>query len=101
MDTTIAVIWWIGLIGALILTLIAIKLILLIVQTEREILQLAQTTLPAARGIATNTALVSQLETTNGVAGRILTVVRALESGSASIQEKLRALGRTLAQRRI
>lgn len=100
METSIIVIWSIALIGALILTAVAIKLVLLIVRTERDILRLAQRTLPAARGIASNTALISQLEATKGVAGKILSAAIAIEQGAASIEQKLRSVARGLAERR-
>lgn len=100
METAILVVWWIALILALILTLWILKLVILIVRTERDILKLAGTTLPAAEGIANNTALISKLEATKGVAGRILHAAIAIESGSASIDEKLRSVGSALAERR-
>lgn len=101
MDTSIIVIWWIALIGALVLTLVVVKLVLLVVRTERDILRLAERTLPAAQGIANNTALISKLELTKGVAGRILTAAIAIDSGSASIEQKLRSVGRALAEKRL
>src|SRR5919202_690564 len=100
METAIIVVWWIALVVALILTLIVLKLVVLIVRTERNILQLAQITLPAARGIADNTALISKLDATKGVAGKILSAAIAIESGSASIEQKLRSTARALAERR-
>ena len=100
METAIVVIWWVALIVALVMTLVVLKLVFLVVRTEKEILQLAHRTLPAARGIASNTALISQLEATKGVAGRILSAAIAIESGSASIEQKLRSVGRALAERR-
>ena len=50
MESSIIAVWWVALIGALFLTLIVVKLVLLVVRTEREILRLAERTLPAARG---------------------------------------------------
>lgn len=101
METSIIVVWWIALIGALIFTLVVVKLVLLVVRTERDILRLALKTLPAAQGIANNTALIGKLETTKGVAGRILSIAIAIEAGSASIEQKLRSVGRGLAERRL
>ncbi|MFN2454321.1 MAG: hypothetical protein ABR577_08885 [Pyrinomonadaceae bacterium] len=100
METAIIVIWASTLIVALILTIVILKLVFLIVRTEKEILQLTQITLPAARGIARNTALISKLDMTKGVAGKILSAAAAIESGSASIAQKLRAVGRTLTEGR-
>ncbi len=100
MDTAIIVVWSATLVIALILTLVILKLVFLIVRTERDILQLAATTLTAAQGIVRNTALISQLETTKGVAGKILAVAGAIDAGSASIEQKLRSVGSALAGRR-
>lgn len=100
METAIIVVWWGALIVALILTLVILKLVVLIVRTEREILQLAHTTLTAARGIEANTALIAKLETTKGVAGRILSVAVAIAAGTASVKQKLSAVGQALTGRR-
>ena len=100
METAIIIVWWLALIVALILTAWILKLVILIVRTERDILKLAHITLPAARGIAANTALISKLEETKGVAGKILQAATAIEAGSASVAGKLRAVGRALAERR-
>jgi hypothetical protein len=100
MDTAIIIVWWVALVVALLLTLWILKLVILIVRTEREILQLAHITLPAAQGIASNTALISRLEATKGVAGKILSASIAIEAGAASIAQKLRSVGRALAEGR-
>ncbi|MCA1632492.1 MAG: hypothetical protein LC785_02440 [Acidobacteria bacterium] len=96
MDTAIIVVWWATLLVALVLTAVILKLVFLIVRTERDILQLASTTLAAAQGIVRNTALISELETTRGVAGKILSVAGAIDAGSASIEGKLRSVGGAL-----
>ncbi len=96
METAIIIVWSATLIVALILTLFILKLVFLIVRTEQDILQLASTTLTAAQGIVRNTALISQLETTKGVAGKILSVAGAIDTGSASIEQKLRSVGAAL-----
>ncbi len=96
MDTAIIVVWSATLVIALILTLVILKLVFLIVRTERDILQLASTTLTAAQGIVRNTALIEGLETTKGVAGKILAVAGAIDAGSASIEGKLRSVGAAL-----
>ncbi len=101
MDTAIIIVWAATLIIALILTFVILKLVFLIVRTERDILQLAHTTLTAAQGIVRNTALIQQLETTKGVAGKILAVAGAIDAGSASIEQKLRSVGAALAGRRL
>ncbi len=100
METAIIVIWSATLVIALALTLWILKLVELIVRTEQDILNLAKTTLTAAQGIERNTALISKLEATKGVAGKLLAAAAAIESGSASIGNKLRSVGRTLTGRR-
>lgn len=97
METAIIVVWWATLFVALILTLVILKLVVLIVRTERDILQLAHITLTAARGIEANTALISKLEATEGVAGRILGAAVAIEAGTSSVEKKLRAVWQGLA----
>ena len=97
METAITVVWSAALVVALVLTLVILKLVVLIVRTERDILQLAHTTLGAARGIGANTALISKLETTEGVAGRILGAAAAIEGGTSAVEQKLRAVGQALA----
>ncbi len=99
METAIIIVWSITLVVALILTLWILKLVELIVRTEQDILNLATTTLTAAQGIKNNTALISGLEATKGVAGKILGVAIAIESVSASIKQKLASVGRALTER--
>ncbi len=50
METAIIVVWSATLVIALILTLVILKLVFLILRTERDIIQLAHITLPAAQG---------------------------------------------------
>ncbi len=99
METAIIVVWSATLVIALILTLVILKLVFLILRTERDIIQLALVTLPAAQGIERNTALIAKLETTKSVAGKILSVAIAIEAGSKSIAEKLSSVGRALAEK--
>lgn len=100
MDTAIIIVWWATLIIAFVLTVVILKLVILIVRTERDILKLATTTLAGAQGIVRNTALISQLENTRTVAGKILGVAGAIDARSASIEQKLRSVGATLRGRR-
>lgn len=101
MESAIIVVWWTALITALILTLIILKLVFLIVRVEREILELAHITLPAARGIVKNTALISGLKTTEGVAGKILAAAGEIHASTASIKDKLRSVADALTGRSI
>ncbi len=99
METAIIVVWSATLIIALLLTLWILKLVFMIVRTEQDILNLAQTTLTAAQGIERNTALIQGLEATKGVAGKILGAATAIEAGSASIKQKLSSVGHALTER--
>ncbi len=99
MEIAIIIVWIITLIAALALTLWILKLVEIIVRTEQDILSLARTTLAAAKGIRNNTALISGLEATKGVAGNILAVAVAIESASASIKRKLASVGQALTER--
>ena len=97
METAIIVVWSVALVVALVLTLWILKVVVLIVRTGREIVQSAHITLPAARGIEANTALISKLEATKTVAGKILGAADAIEAGTASVEGKLRSVGQALA----
>lgn len=99
METAIIIIWALTLIVALILTLWILKLVFLIVRTERDIIKLAATTLEASRGIARNTALIEGLEATKGVAGKILKAAMAIEAGASSIKQKLSGVEKQLKSR--
>ena len=99
METAIIVVWIITLVTALVLTAWILKLVEIIVRTEQDILSLARTTLEAAKGIQNNTALISGLEATKGVAASILSVALAIESVSTSIKTKLASVGGALAER--
>lgn len=99
METAIIIVWSVTLVIALALTLWILKLVFLIVRTERDIIKLATTTLEASQGIERNTALISGLEATEGVAGKILSAAIAIESASASVKQKLSSVGRALTER--
>lgn len=96
MENAIIVVWWVALVLALILTLVILKLVFLIVRVEREILELAHITLPAARGIERNTALIAGLKTTEGVAGKILAAAVEIHTSTSSIRDKLRSVAGAL-----
>ncbi|MCA1623928.1 MAG: hypothetical protein LC768_12690 [Acidobacteria bacterium] len=99
METAIIIVWSATLVVALILTLWILKLVFLIVRTEKDIIKLAMTTLTASHGIERNTALISGLEATKGVAGKILNTAMAIEAGSSSIKQKLQGVEKALRER--
>ncbi len=99
METAIIIVWSVTLVVALVLTLWILKLVFMIVRTEKDIISLAQTTLTASHGIERNTALISGLEATKGVAGKILNAALAIEAGSSSIKGKLQGVEKALRER--
>lgn len=88
MRTAILVVWWIGLLGALVPTLVILKQSFLVIGALQDILRLARLTAGAARGIAANTTAVPALE---GV-GELLRPV------DASLGAVAAALGRVAAR---
>ena len=82
MNTTIEVIWWIGLLGALPPTLIIVKEVVLLLRVLTDIHTLGVYTRNAARGIAGNVAVAPQLsaaaEASERVGQRIDAIVKKL-----------------------
>lgn len=95
MDAVI-VVWWVALIGALVLTVIAIAEIVRIVHHAREIDRLAKTALPAAERIAANTAVLTELAGVRRSVERIGAAIETLDRGAAAIEGRVAALGRAL-----
>ena len=85
MRLAIEVVWWIGLLGALVPTLVILKEAFLVVGTLRRILFLAESTHVAAQGIAAHVAPASQLQ---GVAE----MVQRLDGDVGDITRGLRKL---------
>lgn len=92
METAILVIWWIGLLGALALTVVAVAEVVRVVHHAMEIKRLAREVLPAAGGIAANTALIADLEGVTRTGGRLLGAVETLGRTAASIESHAGAL---------
>ena len=84
---------------ALVPTLVVVVIILRIIVIAGAILQLARKTLPAAGGIAANTAAIANLEATKGVAGRILVTAQAIDGVAGTIAGKLRAVASAVERR--
>jgi hypothetical protein len=61
MEIAIQLVWWIGLVGALIPTLIILKEVALVLRTLGEIHRLARLTGEAAHGVARNVSVVPSL----------------------------------------
>ena len=91
-DRAIQVMWWIGLIGALIATLAILKEVALVLRALRDIQRLAGITREAARGVAANLAAGSRLAGTEDPARELGEAAAALASAVAALEQKLDAL---------
>ena len=89
MRTAILVVWWIGLVGALIPTLVILKQAFLVVRTLRSILQLAEHTRTAAQGIAANVISVNAL-------GALDDYVRPIPEALGAVSVPLRSVAQQL-----
>lgn len=92
MNRAVLIAWWIGLIGALIATLVILKEVSLVLRTLRDINNLAETTRDAARGIAENVATVSRLADAAEPLDQLDVVTESLSSSAISIEQKLAKL---------
>lgn len=97
MEIAIVAVWWIALLGALVLTAIAVLEIVRVVHHAREIDRLARVALPAAVGIVENTAIIAALEGVVPVVGRLAAGSGALAETSASIARRVATVRRALA----
>lgn len=92
METAIQIVWWIGLLGALVATLVILKEVALVVRALRDIHRLAEFTRDAAHGVATNVAAASRLERVAEPAGTLQEATGSLAATAASIERRLEAL---------
>lgn len=86
---SVAVVWWISLFVALILTLVAWVLLNRLVQMAKRIEDHAKRTVPAAVNIVNHTASIRLLQTTKSVAGEILSAAKSIDEAAASIERKV------------
>ena len=91
---TIRIVWWIGLIVALIVTAIDVHLLLRVIAAARKINGLADRTLTAAGGIAGNTASLKNLAATNDVAAALLTNATPIVVVADALDQKLTAVSK-------
>lgn len=99
MDALVLVVWWISLILALALTVLILPVIVRIVFALREIDRLAKMALPAAAGIAENTAAIAALDDVLAQAGRLLGGVQAIGGATAGIRQQVAAVGAVLSRK--
>ncbi|MFN8636181.1 MAG: hypothetical protein U0893_20210 [Chloroflexota bacterium] len=95
-EGAIILIWSVTLVIALVATVIAVLMIVRIVQSAREIDRLLKAALPAAGGIATNTAAIRELDAVVAAAGPLLDGSAAIRRASAGILDKVGRVGRLL-----
>ena len=88
----IKIVWWIGLIVALIVTVIDVHLLLRVIFAAKKIDGLAARTLTAAGGIAGNTAALKNLTATNQVAAALIANAGPIVTVAAAIDAKLTAV---------
>ena len=91
-ERAIQVVWWIGLIGALVITAAILKLVMLVVRALQDIHRLAYYTREAARGVAGNVAEVSRQAELEEPARRLREATGDLASATASVERKLDGL---------
>ena len=96
-DGAVVLIWSVTLLVALAITLVAVAMIVRIVLAAREVDRLLKETLPAAGGIATNTAAIRELEAVVAAAGPLLASTAAIGGAAAGIRDKVGRVGRLLA----
>ena len=88
----IAIVWWIGLLGALAATVVVLKEVALVLRALRDIRELAGRTREAAEGIARNVESIEGLGALAGPVGELDAGTRALADVAARIEQQLDAL---------
>ncbi len=94
MSTGIQIVWWIGLVGALLVTLVILREVEMVLRSLHDIHRLAEYTRDAAQGLAKNVEVVPGLASVAEPAGQILDGSRRLKDISQGIAEKLAGLSR-------
>ncbi len=89
---TIKIVWWIGIVVALIVTVIDVHLLIRVIKAARKIDGLAGRTLEAAGGIAGNTSALKNLTATNEVAAALIAGATPIVNVADAIDKKLSAV---------
>lgn len=92
MTTTVHVLWWVSLGLALVLTLFAASYLASVVRLCGQIRELAQTTAPAAQGIARNTGAIADLRAVIELAPALLSVAQATDGHAETIASTLESV---------
>ena len=88
----IKIVWWIGIVVALIVTVIDVHLLLRVIFAAKKIDGLAGRTLTAAGGIAGNTGSLKNLGATNEVAAALIANATPIVNVAGAIDAKLKAV---------
>lgn len=92
MTVGVQIVWWIGLVGALVMTLVILRLVELVVRDLVDIHRLAGYTRDAAKGIERNVQVIPSLANVAGPAQHLLQSTRKLAETSMAIRQKLESL---------
>ena len=95
-EGAVILLWSLTLVIALLATVVAVGMIVRIIHAAREIDRLLKGALPAAGGIATNTAAIRELDAVVAVAGPLLEGSAAIRRASAGILDKVGRVGRKI-----
>ncbi len=88
----VKIVWWAGVVIALVVTLIDVSLLFRVIRAARKINGLAARTLPAAVGIVGNTSALANLTATNEVAGALIANALPIVAVAAAMDKKLDAV---------
>lgn len=92
METAIQVVWWIGLVGALIGTLVVLKEVALVLRTLHKIYRLAEFTRKAAEGIVSNVDGISHLAKAEAPAEQLAEAAKLFADATKSFEDQLDAV---------
>jgi hypothetical protein len=95
-EGAVILIWTVTLLVALVITVGVVAMIVRIVKAAREIDRLLKETLPAAGGIAANTAAIRELEAVVAAAGPLLGATAAIGKAASGIRQNTERVGRLL-----
>lgn len=90
METSLQIVWWIGLVGALILTLAILKQVSLVLRTLRDLHRLAEDTRHAAHGLAESTLEAPRLAGLRAF-DQVREAMEATAAAAAAIDRRLAA----------
>jgi hypothetical protein len=93
MELAIQIVWWIGLLLALLATLVILKQIAVVLRTLNHILELAVRTRDAARGLARGTEAIAGLDALPQPTQRLATAAAEVRSAADSLGRRIDELG--------